>query len=64
MQKAGTFTKDDLIMYLGFFCDECGLNKALVNETAIDSILTKRIGLKDNNKINPKTPLRENTLKA
>jgi hypothetical protein len=25
MEKTGTFNKDDLIMYLGFFCDECGL---------------------------------------
>lgn len=27
MEKTGTFSKEDLLMLLGFFCDECGLNK-------------------------------------
>ncbi len=52
MDKQGFFTRDDLLMYLGFFQDECGLNK--ISEQNLDQILQKKVGVKDMFKINYK----------
>ncbi|CDW71821.1 UNKNOWN [Stylonychia lemnae] len=52
MDRAGTFTRDDLIHFLGFFVAECNLMK--INEASLDQILIKKVGVKDLFKINSK----------
>lgn len=52
MDRAGTFTRDDLIHFLSFFVAECNLMK--INEAQLDQILIKKVGVKDLFKINAK----------
>ncbi len=48
-EQTGFCNKEDLIMYLGFFYESCGLGK--LNEGNFEAILSKRIGNKDSQKI-------------
>eukprot|EP00347_Sterkiella_histriomuscorum_P001251 403372747 len=52
MDRTGSFTRDDLIHFIGFFVNECNLNK--ISEVQLDQILIKKVGVKDLFKVNAK----------
>ena len=50
IDRTKTFTKDDLQMFLGFLQEECGLK--LPEGAALETLLIKRVGVKELHKIN------------